>query len=141
MNSKKPYLIAEISANHNGSFLTAKKLIKCAKVNGADAVKLQTYQADTMTLKSDKRYFQLKSGLWKNYTLWNLYNQAKTPLEWHKKLFDYAKKCGARDITLMYCVSNYPSKNSDFNLNNIRILKKFTCKVAFLITQKITELQ
>ena len=198
---KAPFFIAEMSANHNGSFEHAKKLIKTAKVNGADAIKLQTFTPDTMTLKSDKKYFKVNKGLWKNKKLWDLYNEAKTPLEWHKPLFDYAKKLkltifstpfdetavdfleklqcpiykvasfemtdislikkialtkkpmiistgmatmkeiektfkvakdnGANDITLLYCVSNYPSKVSDFNLNNIKILKdKFKCRVG-----------
>ena len=198
---KIPFFIAEMSANHNGSFEHAKKLIKTAKVNGADAIKLQTFTPDTMTLKSDKKYFKVNKGLWKNKKLWDLYNEAKTPLEWHKPLFDYAKKLkltifstpfdetavdfleklrcpiykvasfemtdislikkialtkkpmiistgmatmkeientfkvakdnGAKDITLLYCVSNYPSKVSDFNLNNIKILKdKFKCRVG-----------
>ncbi|MAJ22836.1 MAG: pseudaminic acid synthase [Candidatus Pelagibacter sp. TMED64] len=199
---KLPFFIAEISANHCGNFNLAKKLIKCAKDNGADAVKLQTYTADTMTIKSDKKYFKIKDGLWKGYQLWDLYNKAHTPLVWHSKLFKYAKsigikifstpfdetavdfleklncpiykiasfemtdipliakiastkkpliistgmatldeieltfntakKYGSKDITLLYCVSNYPSKNSDFNLNNIKILKdKFKCRVGF----------
>ena len=201
MIKKIPFLIAEISANHCGNFNLAKKLIKCAKQNNVNAVKLQTFTADTMTIKSNKKYFKIKNGLWKGYNLWNLYNEAHTPLEWHKKLFNYgkqiginvfstpfdetavdfleklkcpmykiasfemtdiplikkiastkkpmiistgmanlkeielayktAKKCGAKDIALLYCVSNYPSKNSDFNLNNIKILKnKFKCKVG-----------
>jgi pseudaminic acid synthase len=197
----KVYFIAEISANHCGNFKLAKKLIKCAKINGADAVKLQTYTADTMTIKSNTKYFKINKGLWKGYNLWDLYNKAQTPLEWHKELFKYAKslninifstpfdisavdfleklncpiykiasfemtdlnlvkrvsqtkkpiiistgmanlkeiettfetakRYGAKDITLLYCVSNYPSKISDFNLNNIKILKdKFKCKVG-----------
>jgi len=197
----KVFFIAEISANHCGSFNLAKKLIKCAKVNGADAVKVQTYTADTMTIKSNKKYFKIKEGLWKGYTLWDLYNEARTPLSWHEKLFKYgkslgikvfstpfdntavdfleklncpiykiasfemtdlnlirkvsktkkpliistgmanlkeiettvktARKNGAKDITLLYCVSNYPSSIDDFNLNNIKILKeKFKCKVG-----------
>jgi len=201
MNFKKPFFIAEISANHCGNFTLAKKLIKCAKINGADAVKLQTYTADTMTINSNKKYFKIKQGLWKGYNLWKLYDEAQTPLEWHPKLFLYArkigikifstpfdetavdflekincplykvssfemtdislikkiartkkpmiistgmanikeieltyktaKKYGCKDITLLYCVSNYPSKISDFNLNNIKILKeKFKCKVG-----------
>ena len=196
-----PYLIAEISANHCGNLKHAMKLIKCAKVNGANAVKLQTFTADTMTIKSKKKYFNIKSGLWRGYSLWQLYNQAQTPMEWHKPLFSYArkigitifstpfdesavdfleklkcpiykvasfemtdlplikkiastkkpiiistgmanleeieltfrtaKKYGAKDITLLYCVSNYPSKVTDFNLNNIKILKeKFNCRVG-----------
>ena len=206
-----PFLIAEISANHCGNFKLAKKLIKCAKKSGADAVKLQTYTADTMTIKSSKKYFKIKNGLWKGYNLWDLYNKAHTPLEWHKKLFDYgkklkitvfstpfdetavdfleklkcpmykvasfemtdiplikkiastkkpiiistgmasleeiettfniAKKYGAKDITLLYCVSNYPSKNSDFNLNNIKILKsKFKCRVGLSDHSKDTKI-
>jgi len=201
MINKIPYLIAEISANHNGSLTRAKKLIKCAKDNCADAVKLQTYTPDSMTMKSNKKYFKITKGIWKGNNLWNLYNKAKTPYEWHKELFNYAKKIGilcfstpfdenavdlleklkcpiykvasfemtdiplikkiaktkkpmiistglanlneikttfdiarkngAKDITLLYCVSNYPSKLSDFNLNNIKILKeKFKCKIG-----------
>ncbi len=201
IKNKIPFLVAEISANHCGSINLAKKLIKCAKDNGADAAKLQTYTADTMTIQSNKKYFKIKNGLWKGYDLWNLYNEAHTPLEWNKKLFDYGKKLGitifstpfdetavnlleklkcpmykvasfeitdlllikkisqtkkpiiistgmasmeeielayrtaknygAKDITLLYCVSNYPSKNIDFNLNNIKILKnKFKCRVG-----------
>jgi pseudaminic acid synthase len=197
----KPFLVAEISANHNGSLNRAIRLIKCAKINGADAVKLQTYTADTMTIKSNKKYFKIKHGLWKGYNLWDLYNKAHTPLAWHKKLFEYAKKIkikifstpfdetavdfleklkcpiykvasfemtdiplikkiaktkkpmiistgmaslkdidltvkvarryGAKNITLLYCVSNYPSKINDFNLNNIKILKeRFKCRVG-----------
>ena len=60
MKYKTPFLVAEISANHCGNFNLAKKLIKCAKVNGADAVKLQTYTADTMTIQSNKKYFKMK---------------------------------------------------------------------------------
>ena len=197
----KVFFIAEISANHCGNFNLAKKLINCAYINGADAVKLQTYTADTMTIKSNKKYFKIKKGLWKGYMLWDLYNKAQTPLKWHKELFKYgkslgikvfstpfddtavdfleklncpiykissfemmdlnlvkkvsqtkkpiiistgmadlkeiettfkvARKYGAKDISLLYCVSNYPSSINDFNLNNIKILKdKFKCKVG-----------
>ncbi len=198
----KPFFVAEISANHKGSIINAKKLIKIAKDNGADAVKLQTYKPSTMTVKSKKKYFQINSGLWKGQSLWNLYSKAQTPYEWHKTLFDFAnkinikifsspfdesavnfleklncpfykiasfemndltlikkaistkkhviistgmasikeislifnqiKKLGTKKITLLYCVSNYPSKISDFNLNNIKILKKkFKCEIGF----------
>jgi pseudaminic acid synthase len=197
----KVFFIAEISSNHCGNFNLAKKLIKCAYVNGADAVKLQTYTADTMTVKSNKKKFKIKDGLWRGYTLWDLYNKAHTPLKWHKQLFKYAKslgikifstpfddtsvnfleklncpiykiasfemtdlnlvkkvsqtkkpliistgmanldeiaatvkiarKNGAKEITLLYCVSNYPSSLDDFNLKNIEILKKkFKCRVG-----------
>ena len=199
---KTPFFVAEISANHNGSLLHAKKLIKIAKKYGADAVKLQTYTPDTMTIKSNKLDFKIRGGLWDGKTLWDLYEKAQTPFEWHKELFRYAKKIkitcfstpfdesavdlleslncpfykvasfemnhvplikkiaktkkpiiistgmanlkeidlayktaknnGAKEIILLYCVSNYPSKISDFNFNNIRILKeRYHCKVGF----------
>ena len=199
---KTPFFVAEISANHNGSLLHAKKLIKIAKKYGADAVKLQTYTPDTLTIKSNKLDFKIKGGLWNGRTLWDLYKKAQTPFEWHEELFSYAKKIeiicfstpfdettvdllenlncpfykvasfemnhiplikkiaqtkkpiiistgmanlkeidlayktakknGAKEIILLYCVSNYPSKISDFNFNNIRILKeRYNCKVGF----------
>ena len=197
-----PFFVAEISANHNGSLVHAKKLIEMAKKYGADAVKLQTYTPNTMTIKSNKKDFVIRGGLWNGNTLWDLYEKAQTPLEWHKELFDYAKKLritcfstpfdesavdlleslncpfykvasfemnhiplikriaqtkkkiiistgmanlneidlayktaknnGAKEIILLYCVSNYPSKISDFNFNNIKILKeRYNCKVGF----------
>ena len=92
MKIKAPYFVAEISANHCGKLDIAKKLIRTAKINNADAVKLQTYTADTMTIKSKKKYFKIKNGLWRGYSLWDLYNKAHTPLSWHKELFEYAKK-------------------------------------------------
>jgi pseudaminic acid synthase len=199
---KTPFFVAEVSANHNGSLDQAKQLIKTAKKYGADAVKLQTYTPDTLTIKSNKPDFKIRSGLWKGKTLWDLYEKAQTPFEWHKELFYYAKKIqitcfstpfdetavdllenlncpfykvasfemnhiplikkiaqtrkpilistgmanlkeidmaystakknGAKEIILLYCVSNYPSKISDFNFNNIRILKaRYNCKVGF----------
>jgi pseudaminic acid synthase len=199
---KTTFFVAEISANHNGSLLHAKKLIETAKKYGADAVKLQTYTPNTMTVKSSKSDFIIRGGLWNGKTLWDLYKKAQTPFEWHKELFDYAKKLnitcfstpfdesavdlledlncpfyklasfemnhiplikriaqtkkpiiistgmanlkeidiacktakknGAKEIILLYCVSNYPSKISDFNFNNINILKeRYKCKVGF----------
>jgi pseudaminic acid synthase len=199
---KTPFFIAEISANHNGSLFHAKKLIKIAKKYGADAVKLQTYNPSSMTIDSNKLDFKIKGGLWNGKYLWDLYEKAQTPFEWHDELFDYAKKIkitsfstpfdesavdlleslncpfykvasfemnhiplikriaqtkkpiiistgmanlkeidiaykkakknGAKEIILLYCVSNYPSKISDFNFNNIRILKeRYNCKVGF----------
>ncbi len=88
---KKPYLIAEVSGNHNGSLDRAKKIIASAKENGADCVKLQTYTPETMTIKSEKKDFMVEGGLWDGYTLWDLYEWAHTPFEWQKELFDYAR--------------------------------------------------
>ena len=91
-NNQKPYLVAEISANHAGSLKRAIETIYQAKKSGADAVKLQTYTPDTMTIKSNKRDFKIKSGLWKGNTLYDLYKIAHTPYSWHKELFEYSKK-------------------------------------------------
>ena len=92
-----PYIIAELSANHGGSIESAKLAITLAKENGASAVKIQTYTPDTMTIASEKPNFMINDGLWKGYTLYDLYKEAYTPFEWHKELFDFAKD---KDITL-----------------------------------------
>jgi pseudaminic acid synthase len=197
--NKNPFFIGEISSNHCGSINIAKKIILNAKKNGFDAVKLQTYTPDCMTHK--KNNFIIKHGIWKNRKLWDLYNNAKTPLDWHEDLFNYAKKIkikifstpfcekcvefletlncpaykissfeitdlklikkialtkkpiimstglanlkeigvalklikkyGNKDVTLLYCVSNYPSNLNDFNINIISLLKKkFKCRIG-----------
>lgn len=89
-----PYVIAELSANHNGSLANALKIIECAKSAGACAVKLQTYRPDTITLDSASEEFRIKGGLWDGRTLYELYEQAHMPWEWHKPLFDHARKVG-----------------------------------------------
>lgn len=89
------FIIAELSANHNGDINIAKDTIKAAKKAGADAIKLQTYTPDTITIKSDKKYFQITQGtLWDGKTLYELYGEAYTPWEWHKELFEVAKDEG-----------------------------------------------
>jgi len=89
-----PYVIAELSANHNGKLQKALDTISKAKTCGADAVKLQTYTADTMTIDSDYEDFYIQGGLWDGYTLYDLYKEAGTPFEWHKTMFDHARKIG-----------------------------------------------
>ncbi|SFW44230.1 N-acetylneuraminate synthase [Pseudomonas sp. NFACC19-2] len=92
-----PYIIAELSANHNGRLETARSIIEEAKKAGADAIKLQTYTADTITLNSDAEEFQIQGGLWDGKSLYQLYQEAHMPWEWHKPLFEYARKL---DITI-----------------------------------------
>ena len=90
-DGQPPYIVAETSANHNGSLDRAKEIMFSAKSCGADAIKLQTYTADTITIQSDHDDFLIKGGLWDGKTLYELYKWAETPFEWHKPLFDYAR--------------------------------------------------
>jgi len=87
-----PYVIAEMSANHNGDIQNAYRIIDMAKRAGADAVKMQTYTAETLTLDCDLPDFQLTEGLWAGRSLFELYQEAFTPWAWHKPLFDYARQ-------------------------------------------------
>ena len=89
-----PYIIAEMSANHNGSIDNAYRIIRSAKKMGADAVKLQTYTADTLTLDSRLPDFMINDGLWAGRSLHELYQLAYTPWEWHEALFDCARNVG-----------------------------------------------
>lgn len=89
-----PYVIAEISANHNGSLQAAMDLIVVAARAGADAVKIQTYSADTITLDADGPEFRISGGLWDGQRLHDLYAQAQTPWDWHADLFAHAQTCG-----------------------------------------------
>lgn len=92
--SEPPYVIAEVSANHNGSLDTALNLISLAKAAGADAVKIQTYRADTMTLDAHGEDFLIQGGLWNGRRLFDLYEEAHTPWEWHRSMFDHARAVG-----------------------------------------------
>lgn len=93
-SDEPPYIIAELSANHNGRFETALQIIDEAKKAGADAIKLQTYTADTITLDSDTEQFQIHGGLWDGKTLYQLYQEAHMPWDWHKPLFEHARRRG-----------------------------------------------
>lgn len=89
-----PYIIAELSANHNGDINRAFQIMEEAKKAGADAIKLQTYTHDTITLNCDSEDFQIHGGLWDGQTLYELYKGAYMPWEWHQPLFEKAKQLG-----------------------------------------------
>jgi len=89
------YIIAELSANHNQDFKNAIELIKCAKDAGADAVKIQTYTPNTMTIDCNNDFFKIANGtVWQGKTLYDLYSEAYTPWEWHSRLYQFANKMG-----------------------------------------------
>src|SRR3546814_2609792 len=89
-----PIFIAELSANHNGQLERALRTIEVAQRSGANAIKLQTYTADTMTIDSDRPEFIVRGGIWDGYKLYNLYKWAETPFEWHQAMFEHARKIG-----------------------------------------------
>ncbi len=89
-----PYVICELSANHNGDFDAAIRLIEAAAGTGADAIKIQTYRPDTITLDCDLPEFSIQGGLWDGRKLYSLYEEAHTPWEWHKPMFERARELG-----------------------------------------------
>jgi len=93
-NNSKVFIIAELSANHNGNLSTAIETIKAAKRAGADCIKLQTYTADTITIDSEKEDFVINDTIWSGRKLYDLYQEAYTPWEWHEKLFKVAEQEG-----------------------------------------------
>jgi len=143
--SHKTYLIAELSANHNRDLNRALKIIDAAKDAGADAVKFQTYTADTITLNCNKNDFIIPDGLWKDKVLYELYSEGSLPWDWHENLFSHARELGmdiistpfdnsAVDFLETLGVDAY--KVASFEIIDIPLLKKIssTKKHVFLST-------
>lgn len=123
------FIIAELSANHNGSLETAIETIRAAKRTGADAIKFQTYTADTITLDSRKDDFKLKQGtIWDGKFLHDLYQEAYTPWEWHKQLFDAAKEEG------LVCFS------SPFDFTAVDLLEELNAPAYKIASFEITDI-
>ncbi len=128
------YIIGEISANHNHDKEIAKQTIKMAKEVGLDAVKIQTYTPDTITIDCDRSYFQVNQGtIWDGTTLYKLYETAYTPYEWHEELFAYAKEIGITifstpfdhtAVTLLETLQTPAYKIASFEINDIPLLRR-----------------
>ena len=125
--SKKPKIIAEISGNHNGSKKKFLKLIKSAFINGADLVKIQTYEPDDITLNIRNNNFKIKNGIWKNKYLWDLYKKACTPFKWHSDAFKLAKKY------------NKILFSSPFSLRAVDFLESFNVQLYKIASFEITD--
>lgn len=131
ISSSKPFIVAEISGNHNGSLALLKKTILAAKRCGVDAVKLQSYQPEDLTLNIKRNIFKIRDvkNKWKNKFLYDIYNKAQTPLKWHKNIFDFCKK------KKILCFS------SPFSEKAVSYLEKLNCPAYKVASLEITNFQ
>lgn len=132
------FIVAELSGNHNHDINIAKETIQAVKEAGADAVKLQTYTPDTITIDCDNKYFQInQNSLWDGMTLYKLYQKAYTPFEWHKELFEFAKKVGITifstpfdktAVDLLESLNNPIYKIASYEINDIPFIEYIASK-------------
>ena len=129
-NRDKCFVVAEISGNHGGNLKVLKKTMLAAKKSGADAIKIQSYEAQTITLKSKNNHFLINDkSIWKNQQLYNLYKKAETPFKWHKEIFSFAKKNN------IFCFS------APFDLSAVNLLEKLNCPLYKIASPEIEDLQ
>ena len=125
--NKRPLIVAEISGNHNGSKRSFLKHIKQAALNGADLIKIQTYEPKDITLNSKKKDFMIKEGIWKNKNLFDLYKNAHTPFKWHEDAFRLSKKL------------RIPIFSSPFSSRGVALLEKLNVPIYKLASLEITD--
>ena len=125
----EPFIIAEVSGNHNGSLDRMLNLISLAAESGADAVKIQSYLPESLTIDCDMDDFQIKDGLWHGRTLYDLYTEAHTPFEWHHDIFDFAR---SRGITVL---------STPFDLDAVDLLESCKCPAYKIASFEIQDLE
>lgn len=123
------YIVAEMSGNHNHDFERAKEIVYAAKEAGADAIKLQTYTADSITLNCNNKYFTVGEGLWKGMNMHQLYIQASTPYEWQPRLMELAQSLG------MDCFS------TPFDLEAVELMEEWNMPAIKIASYEINEVQ
>lgn len=128
IGKNRVFIIAELSANHNGSLATAKETIRAAKRAGADCIKLQTYTPETITINASGEDFIIKGSIWEGRNLYDLYKDAYTPWEWHKELFKVAKEEG------LICFS------SPFDFTAVDFLEEFSVQAYKIASFEITDI-
>ena len=146
----KVFIIAELSANHNGSLETAIETIYAAKRAGADCIKLQTYTADTITIDCDKKDFIIKDTIWHGRKLYDLYKEAYTPWEWHFKLFETARQVGLEcfsspfdktSVDLLESLNTPAYKIASFEITDIPLIEYVATKgKPIIISTGVAEL-